>query len=284
MSERMASQTYAGSEIALLTQHGKETVIAPVLDSALGCRVRWVAGYDTDLLGTFTREIPRAGTQLEVARRKARIGMELAGLPLGLASEGAFGPDPMLGLVPWNAELVLFIDDSLGIEVSGFAQQATRFAHVLTGDWETVRRFALAEGFPGHHLAVRPAGQDDPRVEKGLGNWTELERAFRRAVDLAGNGLVFLEHDVRAHVHPTRREVIRLAAEDLRAKLLSRCPACGAPGYWLVSRTPGQPCADCGAPTREPLAETWGCPKCASREVRPIPGHADPARCDFCNP
>ena len=42
----------------------------------------------------------RAGTQIEAARKKARLGMELAGLPLGLASEGAFGPDPMTGMFP----------------------------------------------------------------------------------------------------------------------------------------------------------------------------------------
>ena len=80
--------SYRGRRVALLTRHGKERALAPVLEPALGCRVERVGGYDTDQLGTFTREIPRAGTQLEAARRKARIGMELAGLPLGLASEG----------------------------------------------------------------------------------------------------------------------------------------------------------------------------------------------------
>lgn len=49
---------YAGQRIALLTQHGKERTITPVLERAPGCRVERVAGYDTDLLGTFTRDIP----------------------------------------------------------------------------------------------------------------------------------------------------------------------------------------------------------------------------------
>ena len=57
---RPAAEPYAGRRIALLTRHGKERAIAPVLESALGCRVERVAGYDTDLLGTFTRDIPRA--------------------------------------------------------------------------------------------------------------------------------------------------------------------------------------------------------------------------------
>ena len=284
MNGSMSSQHYAGREIALLTQHGKESVIAPVLDAALGGRVRRVAGFDTDQLGTFTRDIPRVCTQLEAARRKARIGMEIAGLPLGLASEGAFGPDPMLGVLPWNTELVLFIDDSLGIEVVGLAQQATRFAHLLASDWEAVRRFAMAQGFPDHHLVIRPAHQDDPRIVKGLGDWGDLEAAFRRAVDQSGNGLAFIEHDLRAHVHPTRREVIRLATENLRDRLLSCCPTCGAPGFWPVERIPGLPCADCDAPTREPRAEAWGCPKCAYRDERTISGYADPGGCDVCNP
>ncbi len=67
---------YAACKVALLTQHGKEKVLAPVLEPGLGCRIEHVTGFDTDQLGTFTREIPRHGTQIEAARRKARIGMD----------------------------------------------------------------------------------------------------------------------------------------------------------------------------------------------------------------
>lgn len=83
----------------LLTQHGKEKVIARELEATLGCRLERLGDNDTDRLGTFTREVPRPGTQLEAARRKARIGMELSGSPLGLGSEGAFGPHPVGGFV-----------------------------------------------------------------------------------------------------------------------------------------------------------------------------------------
>lgn len=275
---------YAGQRLALLTQHGKEAILAPVLDAALGCRVTRVSGFDTDTLGSFTRDIARAGSQIEAARRKARIGMEISGLPLGLASEGAFGADPFLGALPWNSELLLLIDDLRGIEVAGWAQQATRFAHTLTADWQDARRFAVEAGFPEHHLVVRPARQDDARIDKGIADWATLAAAFARAQAAADNGLVFLEHDVRAHAHPTRREAIRLAAENLRDKLLSLCPACGTPGYWLVERIPGLPCAACEAPTREARAEVLGCPKCAHRAERAIAGYADPGRCDYCNP
>jgi hypothetical protein len=113
------SAHFEGQSIALLTRHGKEAAIAPVLEPVLGCRVLRVDGFDTDTLGTFTRERPRPGSQLDAARRKARIGIERSGLPIGLASEGSFGPDPFSGLFTWNLELLLLIDDRLGIEVVG---------------------------------------------------------------------------------------------------------------------------------------------------------------------
>ena len=277
---------YLGQRLALLTQHSKEAILAPVLDTALGCRVTRVEGFDTDTLGTFTRDIARPGSQIEAARRKARIGMEISGLPLGLASEGSFGADPFLGALPWNTELLLFIDAARGIEVHSQTQQATRYAHTLTGDWQAARLFAEAAGFPEHNLVLRPAHQDDARIEKGIADWSTLAAAFGCAREAADNGLVFLEHDTRAHAHPTRREAIHLAAENLRDKLLSLCPACGTPGFWLSERLPGLLCADCGAPTRETRAEVWGCPKCGLRETRVIPAQslADPGRCDFCNP
>lgn len=277
---------YAGRRIALLTQHGKEKIIAPVLDVALGCRVERVAGFDTDTLGSFTRDIQRAGSQMDAARKKARIGMGLSGLPLGLASEGRFGADPMLGVLPWNVELLLFIDDTRGIEVSGLAQQATRYAHLLTADWTAAQRYAREAGFPEHHLVVRPQDENDPRIEKDLADWGALEAAFYRARDQAENGQVFVEHDARAHAHPTRREVIRLAAEDLAVKLNSLCPACGTPGFGVVERLAGLLCADCGAPTREIRADIYACLKCRYRETRTRTGaeHADPGKCDYCNP
>ena len=277
---------YVGQRIALLTQHGKERVIAPVLEPALGCRVERVAGYDTDLLGTFTRDIPRAGTELEAARKKARIGMKLAGLPLGLASEGSFGPDPFAGMFSWNVELLVWIDNERELEVVGVAQGKANFSHLLTANWAAAESFARQSGFPKHHLVVRPDGEDDPRIRKGIAAWVELEAAFVWARDQSVSGLVFLETDVRADANPMRMENIRLAAEDLAKKLCSLCPACGTPGFWIVERVAGLACADCGASTRETRAEVDGCLKCAHRLLRERTdrAYADPGRCDYCNP
>ena len=277
---------YSGRQVALLTQHGKERVIAAVLEPALGCRVERVAGYDTDLLGTFTRDIPRAGTQLKAARKKARLGMELAGLPLGLASEGSFGPDPFTGMFPWNVEFLIWIDDGLGIEVVGIAEGKSNSAHVLTASWEAAEAFARSAGFPEHHLVVRPEHENDPRLRKGIADWADLQAAFAWALDQSESRCVFIETDMRAHANPTRMDNIRLAAEELARKLCSPCPACGTPGFWIVERLAGLPCEDCGEPTRETRAEVHGCLKCAHRitHERTDRQSADPGRCDYCNP
>ena len=282
----MSCGIYTGQRVALLTRHGKEQVIAPVLDLALGCQVERVDGYDTDLLDTFTRDIARAGTQLEAARKKARIGMELSRLPLGLASEGSFGPDPFAGMIPWNVELLIFIDDLRGIEVTGVAQGQARSADLQAATWTQAEAFARQAGFPEHHLVLRPQDENDPRIRKGIAAWPELQTAFAQALEQSANGQVFIETDVRAHANPTRMDNIRLAAGDLAKKLCSLCPACGTPGFWIVERIGGLPCADCSAPTRQTRAEVHGCLKCAHRVTHERADRlsADPGRCDCCNP
>lgn len=219
---------YQGQTIALLTQHGKEKVIAPVLEPALGCQVVRVEGFDTDSLGTFTRDMARVGSQLDAARRKAQVGMELSGCPVGLASEGSFGPDPFTGMFSWNIELLVLIDRRLGIEITGMAQGPGKSAHLLTGDWSALEAFAI----------------------------------------------------------PSRMQRIGEAASDLLRRLASPCPACDAPGYAVVAREPGLPCAACGTPTSAHRAERWQCVRCTHAQVVPRTDliHADPQHCPRCNP
>ena len=171
------------------------------------------------------RDIPRAGTQIEAARKKARIGMELAQLPLGVASEGSFGPDPFTGMLPWNVEVLIWIDNEYGIEISAVAQGKTNLANTLATNWQEAEAFAQTTGFPQHHLMVRPEGENDPRIRKGIADWSDLQAAFIWAFEQSENDRVFIETDMRAHANPTRMENIRLAAEELAKKLSCLCPA-----------------------------------------------------------
>ncbi|HAN70836.1 MAG TPA: hypothetical protein DCQ36_04495, partial [Actinobacteria bacterium] len=68
------------------------------------------AAIDTDAFGTFAGDVPRVGTPTEVAIAKARAGMQLLGLDIGLASEGSIGPDPVSGLIMRDTEFVVLVD------------------------------------------------------------------------------------------------------------------------------------------------------------------------------
>ena len=282
----ISEHPYRSQRVALLTQHGKQDVIAPALHSAVACNVERVAGIDTDLLGTFTREIPRAGTQREAARHKARLGMARAGLPLGIASEGAFGPDPMMGMLPWNVELLVWIDNVRGIEVTASAQGAANFAHLKTDDWDAVQQFAQQWRFPDHHLVMRPEQDGDPRIRKGVASWPALEAAFHWAQQRSSTALVFIETDMRADANPTRMQAIQRAALELGQRLASLCPACDMPGFWIVRHVPGLPCGRCGEPTQAVIADVLACVQCDHHieRQRADVRVADPAHCDFCNP
>ncbi|WP_432743914.1 DUF6671 family protein [Methylobacter sp. G7] len=280
-----SANSYRNQRVALLTQHGKEAVIAPVLAELLGCRVEKVDGFDTDLLGTFTRDIAREGSQLDAARKKARIGMELSGLCIGIASEGAFGPDPLAFMLPGNMELLIWIDDRLGIEVVATSSGKTNLSHCLAESWEEAEDFARSAGFPEHYLVVRPVDENHPELRKGLADWADLKDAVIWALDLAPNRHAFIETDMRAFANPTRLENIRLAAEDLAGRLASLCPACGAPGFSLAGLVRGLPCEDCGTPTREAKADVHRCVRCEHQVlVEREREYASARYCDYCNP
>lgn len=279
-------ESYRGRRLALLTQHGKERVIAPALETVLGCTVEVVTGFDTDTLGTFTRDVPRAGSQLEAARRKAELAIELSGADIGLGSEGSVDRHPLLGFIDRNLELIVLIDRVRGIEVVGVADGAAPYAHVLTSDREQIQRFAERQGFPETGLIVRPQSANDARVRKDLLTSDDLARAVDSAGRESNAGVVFVETDLRAHRNPRRMARIAEAANDLAAKLASACPTCGGPGFWVVERLRGMPCRDCGLATELAIAEVDECPGCSHRVTRALDtsGGADPRWCDYCNP
>ena len=276
---------YRDQQVALLTQHGKEGVIVPVMAKLLGCRVEKVEGFDTDLLGTFTRDIAREGGQLDAARKKARIGMEMSGLSIGIASEGSFGTDLFTGMLPWNRELLIWIDDRLGIEIVATSAGKTNCSHRLIESWEEAEDFARSAGFPEHHLVVRPADENHPELRKGLADWASLEDAVCWVLYFAPNRRAFIETDMRAFANPTRLENIRLAAEDLARRLISLCPACSAPGFALAGQVRGLPCENCGIPTNEVKADIHCCVRCEHQMlVERERKYASARYCDYCNP
>lgn len=264
--------------------HDKLRVVAAALRHRLDVDVVVVDDIDTDQLGTFTREIDRAGSQIDAARKKAQLALE-RGYAVGLGSEGACVPGPF-GLGATDVECIVCLDAATGLEFVGRAIEPGLHLHGVVSSWGALMELAVRAGFPEHGLIVRSHDVDGPNLRKGLRTTEALHEAFMAAQRASPDGRVHVENDLRAHQHPTRMATIAAAATDLAVRLASLCPSCGAPGFGAARRVPGLPCRDCGAPTSEPIADEYACVRCDHRELQAHSASdvADPGRCDFCNP
>lgn len=276
---------YQNARIAFLTQHEKESVVAPVFASHLGATVEAIRHFNTDTLGTFTRDIPRAGSQLEAARKKASLAVELSGGSLGLGSEGALVPG-LMGFGSMHLEVLLLLDAQRGVEYVEYVEAPGWHLHGVVSSLSELEDFANKAQFPSHGLVVRPEHENHSKVIKGLRRKDELIRAFMECSALSTKGSVFIENDLRAHQHPTRMKVIEQVAHKLITRVMSLCPACALPGYGRTNPLRGLPCEDCGSPTEQLRAWTWACVKCEHRHIEELSISAGaPARfCGFCNP
>lgn len=277
---------FSKRSVSLLTKHGKEKVIAEVLGTQASCFVIQTDAYDTDLLGTFTQETPRYGSQLDAARKKAAIGMGLLKLDLGLANEGAFINDPYAGIMPWNNELIVLVDQQHQLEITGFSSGPAQNENGYISHWEELAKFADSALFPSHYLVVKPTDEYHPQSRKGIQDLAELKDAFEWAKGLSSKGIVYVENDLRAFANPTRMENIRKAAIDLANKMNSVCPECSTPGFWITDMKRGLPCNACGLATDEEIAKIWSCLKCGYQETEgmKVLRFADPSKCKHCNP
>lgn len=283
---RAVADAYRGQVIVFGTRHGKERQAAPAFAAILDARVVAPPDLDTDRFGTFTGDVPRTLTPRDAARAKARLAMTATGSPYGLASEASYGPLPGLGW-PGHDELLLFVDDTRGIEileahrtldVPGPGIRVTRPAGIAA----TLARY----GWPRQAMTVRPAtgGSPDDTV-KGITDPDHLAAAITTAVARSCDGHALVAPDLRAHHNPTRQAVLTRLAARLATRLATACPACGCPGHGRTAVERGLPCADCGAPTERIRADVHGCARCPDRQVRPRPDTtADPRWCPECNP
>lgn len=279
-------QNLKNERIAFLTRHQKEKLLSPIFHQNFGCSLIHTDNLDTDTLGTFTREIPRQGTQREAARKKAELGAHLTGCRFGIGSEGAFITDPWTGMMPWNLEMVLLLDTKTGLEITGIAQGAGMCQQREVKNWESLQKFSEQAGFPYHRLVIRPDGADQPLTAKGISNMDELRKAFDEAMLQSRQQQVFVENDLRAHCNPSRQAMIVNAAKNLIERIASSCPNCQMPDFWISSLLDSKPCRNCGMPTRVTKAEIWSCQYCKHSENRErnTETFAEPAYCQYCNP
>lgn len=281
---------YQDTIAVLATMHGKELVISPLLEQSLGLRIRLAAGLDTDRFGTFSRDIARSGSQLEAARAKISAAFDADPAALvGVASEGSFGPHPLIPFLPFGLELVVLIDRVTGFELIGQdGGPHTNFSHQVVSDIDEAVAFAERSGFPEHGLIVIGCVDGHPApacaLIKDISDTEALKHAVRRTLAVCGSA--FIETDMRAHRNPTRMVAIERATCDLVRRFMSQCPACNFRGFDVTERIAGLPCEWCDGPTSAIRHHVLQCNACGHREEQPATtsATADPGQCDFCNP
>lgn len=275
---------YTGTVIAMGTMHGKERQVAPAFAAEFGARVIAPPGIDTDRFGTFAGEVTRTLTPVAAATAKARLAMDAAKVPFGMASEASY--DAWYGMLAVHQEILVFIDDTRGIQVleSVNVPRAPGPPKLVENGHEAVeaaRRF----GFPEQGAVVKAAIEGTTRVfGKGLTDAFALVEIVNAAVAAADDNRAWLEPDLRAHHNPSRREVLSALASRLAGRLATPCPCCRGPGYGRVAVREGLPCQACGSPTTLLAADILGCPACEYRSEAARTGTAEPRYCPQCNP
>lgn len=279
---------FKGRRLVIATMHGKEQVIAPILEEALGVEVVVpdISNFNTDMFGTFSGEIERTLDPVETARQKCIAACKAMNETLAVASEGSFGPHPALMFIPADEELILLRDTLNDIEIgTHITSTNTNFGGEEVHSWEALKTFATNAGFPKHGLILRDAKDSKKHICKGISSWSELENKFRDILSFKSSA--FAETDMRAHLNPTRMKIIALATEKLVEKVKACCPSCGTPGFDDMDVKEGLPCSLCKLPTKSIRSLVYKCKKCNHSSEKLYPKgktEEDPMFCDNCNP
>jgi hypothetical protein len=278
---------YKNKPLILTTMHQKEIAIKPAFEKGLEFFVETLS-YDTDLLGTFTGEIPRRLSQVESAKEKALIGLKISNEKFSLGSEGSFGPHPYIPFAASDIETLYFIDLENGIELSQYHMSTkSNFHHDTFSHLEEMESFLKHVYFPSHALILKPHIFNGPfKCLKGINNFDDLKEAFTICKTSSEDARVFVQTDMRAHMNPTRMQVISETANLLAKRIACLCPVCNCPGFGFKEKKDKKICQDCSSPTTLALFEVHSCLKCSFSKDYLIDnnGFACPEFCLSCNP
>jgi hypothetical protein len=280
----MISSFFENRKCGIATKHQKERVIGPALTQAFGLSIIPLS-LDTDLFGTFCGDIPRLLAPVETLRAKCDAAARDSGLTLIVASEGSFGPHPILHFIPADEEFIILKDYDNDFEViARVISTDTNFDSLEIRSEVELLSFAQKIGFPSHALILRCRSSND-FLFKGICDQQQLLFAFNQLREL-GEGIV-AETDMRAMNNPTRMRVIESCCHELIKKIQRVCPKCGTPGFDVTDVQIGLPCEQCGSPTRSALIQFVKCKKCEFQVENRYPSGKEsenPMYCDICNP
>jgi hypothetical protein len=283
---KIDSDFFSGRRLLIVTKHQKETVIAPLLEEALGVQCVVAKDFDTDSLGTFSGEISRQEDALTTLRQKCLEGMKSEKFDLAVATEGSFGNHPTVYFAPANDELMMLVDQKNNLEiVERVLSLETNFDSSEIDSQEKLIQFLDRVQFPTHGVILKDAVENWSTIYKGI---TDYDLMVHRCHDLLASGKsCFVETDMRAMFNPTRMQIIKEVSLKLINKLHSACPECSFPGFGVIGAEAGLLCSFCSMPTQSTSAHIYQCQHCKHESKVLYPNgkkFEEPMYCDFCNP
>jgi hypothetical protein len=275
---------YRGAKAVIATKHNKGILVAPTFSKHLDLSVEEVS-VDTDELGTFSGEVERVGTVREVVIKKAELGISVSGNPIGIASEGSIGADPLLPFINSDIELMALVDQERALVIIESLRSTEIIAQTtkITKDLD-ITKFLTKADFPNHALILRSEDKPVSFCVKGINDLETVEKAIQQG--LKDFPSLVLENDLRSHFSPSRQKNIAALADKLALRLTHLCPECAAPGWGVIGHRKGLPCQECGEVAEGALAqEIQGCGRCEFTELgKSLAQSIDPAQCQLCNP
>ena len=266
----------------LVTQHHKEQAIFPVLRKN-GIDQTSVLNADTDQLGTFSGEIPRILSIEQTLLEKCKLVSNQFPTAIFLATEGSFGPHPVIPWISHHQESFLLWDRSTdAIFFHHFNSNSTNFQVGTIRSKQQLVEFCSRSKFPSHAIILKSTQGNHPQIYKGLQNWEEVFEIWDNS-----NGELFAETDMRAMYNPTRMANIRIGFSAFLENLQKECPKCAYPGFFTKDVELGLPCQWCNLPTQSILFAIHRCEHCSLEEKEKHPlgkSHEDPMYCSNCNP
>ena len=279
---------YNNRVAAIATIHNKDIALQPVFKKYLGIDLISVNAFNTDLLGTFTGEIPRKLDMVQAAREKAKQAILHSDSLIGIGSEGSFGPHPDIPFLASGFEVLLLFDSLTNNEVIVSHRFDTNYDNLIASPDDDITYFLDKIGFPQHAVIVKPENSSkNNQIIKGINNFDYLIKSINLLSTHSPTDKVCIQTDMRAHVNPTRMNSIRRLAKKLSLRLARLCPNCNTPGFGIFDVKRGLLCEECNFPTRLITAEIYKCRSCdffEQRHERNPSSRASAMWCDNCNP
>lgn len=281
----LTKATYQDKQALIVTKHGKEKVIQPLLKWYLGLGSTASEGFDTDQFGTFSGAIERKDGPKETVRKKCLAALQFFSKPIGVATEGSFGAHPASPFLAAHEEWIVFIDLENNIEVyerqlSTSTVQFSKSVHTID---EALALLSTLD-MPAQRIFLHATEKVDEHAMYPS-SLTETMKEVERLI--ATHGVCWITSDLRAHANPSRMKVIEEVSEKLVNRLLKHCPICFKPGYGREDVKRGLPCAQCSFPTSGVQADIFVCNSCGHKEEKNqsnYPNRQDPTYCLICNP